>query len=366
MSESTSPRGNAELLVYATEDGQARVFLRAEGGSVWLNQAELAELFQTTKQNISLHVRNVLAEGELSAPATVKDYLTVQTEGSRPVRRAVKFYNLDMILAVGYRVKSPRGTQFRQWATTHLREYLVKGFVMDDERLKNPPVGTSAAPDPFDELLERIRDIRASERRMYLRVREIFALAADYVPSLPDTTRFFRVIQNKLHFAVTGRTAAELIRERADSRQPCMGLTSTKTGEVRKTDVGNAKNYLHEPEITELNRIVTMWLDFAEDQAQHRKAIFLRDWTERLDAFLCFNDRPVLDGAGRVSHRHAVAHAEAQHVEFAARRRAALEAEGEAYAERLLEAPADDAQTVAELGRVAASVAKRKGKKDAA
>lgn len=183
MSEKASAEGSAgELVLYATEDGQSRLFLRAEGGTVWLNQAELAALFQTTKQNISLHVRNVLSEGELAAAATVKDHLTVRTEGKREVRRKVQLYNLDMILAVGYRVKSPRGTQFRQWATTHLREYLVKGFVMDDERLKNPPVGDKAARDHFDELLDRIRDIRASERRMYLRVREIFAMAADYVP----------------------------------------------------------------------------------------------------------------------------------------------------------------------------------------
>lgn len=189
MSEKASADGSAgELVLYATEDGQSRLFLRAEGGTVWLNQAELAALFQTTKQNISLHVRNVLSEGELAAAATVKDHLTVRTEGKREVRRKVQLYNLDMILAVGYRVKSPRGTQFRQWATTHLREYLVKGFVLDDERLKNPPVGDKAARDHFDELLDRIRDIRASERRMYLRVREIFAMAADYVPSLPETT----------------------------------------------------------------------------------------------------------------------------------------------------------------------------------
>lgn len=201
----------------------------------------------------------------------------------------IAHYSLDAILAVGYRVRSPRGTQFRRWATERLREYLVKGFTLDDERLKNPPVAGSAVPDRFDELLSRIRDIRASERRMYLRVREIFAMAADYAPALPETTRFFRFIQNKLHFAVTGKTAAELIAERADSGSPNMGLTTWKSGSVQKTDVTVAKNYLRKPEIDELNRIVTMWLDFAEDQALRRKEVFLKDWAERLDAFLTFN-----------------------------------------------------------------------------
>lgn len=367
MSEKASADGSAgELVLYATEDGQSRLFLRAEGGTVWLNQAELAALFQTTKQNISLHVRNVLSEGELAAAATVKDHLTVRTEGKRGVRRKVQLYNLDMILAVGYRVKSPRGTQFRQWATTHLREYLVKGFVLDDERLKNPPVGDKAARDHFDELLDRIRDIRASERRMYLRVREIFAMAADYVPSLPETTRFFKVIQNKLHYAVHGQTASELILRRADASQPHMGLSTWKGAQVTKADVGTAKNYLRDAEIGELNRIVTMWLDFAEDQALRRKEIFLKDWAERLDAFLNFNERQVLTGAGTVSHKDAVAHAEGQYERFAAQRRATLEAEGEAYAARVLAAPAADEAVVEELGQVAKRLTKKKGKGDAA
>ncbi|OYU41716.1 MAG: hydroxyacid dehydrogenase, partial [Burkholderiales bacterium PBB4] len=199
------------------------------------------------------------------------------------------------------RVRSQRGTQFRRWATERLREYLIKGFTLDDERLKNPPVAGAAVPDRFDELLARIRDIRASERRMYLRVREIFAMAADYSPSLPETTQFFPFIQNKLHFAVTGKTAAELIAQRADSSAPNMGLTTWKSGSVQKADVKVAKNYLNEAEVSELNRVVTMWLDFAEDQARRRKEVFLKDWAERLDAFLTFNERAVLDGAGRVS-----------------------------------------------------------------
>lgn len=350
-----------EFLLYETEDGRTRVECRFVDDSLWLPQALMAELFQTSKQNISLHVKNVLAEGELQAAATVKDYLTVQTEGTRQVRRKVQLYNLDMILAVGYRVKSPRGTQFRRWATERLGEYLLKGFTMDDERLKNPPVGDSVLPDRFGELLERIRDIRASERRMYLRVREIFALAADYAPTLPETTAFFRIIQNKLHYAVSGQTAAEIIRRRADHTQPNMGLTTTRKGQVQKADVGVAKNYLNEQEISELNRIVTMWLDFAEDQATRRKEVFLKDWAEKLDAFLSFNDRQVLVGAGKVSHKQAVAHAQNEYEQFAAQRRAALEADGEGYAVQMLSSNSTDDGALAELDKVAKRLTKTKG-----
>ena len=233
---------------------------------------------------------------------------------------------------------------------------------MDDERLKNPPVGDSVLPDRFGDLLERIRDIRASERRMYLRVREIFAMAADYAPTLPETTTFFRIIQNKLHYAVSGQTAAEIIRRRADHTQPNMGLTSTRKGQVQKADVGVAKNYLDEREVTELNRIVTMWLDFAEDQARRRKEVFLKDWTERLDAFLSFNDRQVLVGAGKVSHKQAVAHAQGEYEQFATQRRAALEAEGETYAVRMLDSGALDNGALAELGKVAKRLTKKGGR----
>ncbi len=359
-------QASPEFLLYETDDGRTRVECRFVDDTLWLPQALMADLFQTSKQNISLHVKNVLAEGELQSAATVKEYLTVQTEGARQVRRKVQLHNLDMILAVGYRVKSPRGTQFRRWATERLGEYLLKGFTMDDDRLKNPPVGDSALPDRFGELLERIRDIRASERRMYLRVREIFALAADYAPSLPDTTAFFRTIQNKLHFAVSGQTAAEIIRNRADHTQPNMGLTTTRKGQVQKADVSVAKNYLAEVEITELNRIVTMWLDYAEDQATRRKEVFLKDWAEKLDAFLSFNERQVLAGAGKVSHKQAVAHAQSEYEQYAAQRRAALEAEGEAYAVRMLGAPLADADTLNELGQVAKRLTKKKGGRDAA
>lgn len=329
-----------EFLLYETEDGRTRVECRFVDKTLWLSQAGMAELFQIRVPTVNEHLKKLYAEGEIRPEATIRQYLMVRQEGRRQVNRHIDHYNLDAILAVGYRVRSSRGTQFRRWATERLREYLVKGFTLDDERLKNPPVAGSVAPDRFEELLERIRDIRASERRMYLRVREIFAMAADYSPSLPETTQFFQVIQNKLHFTVTGKTAAELIAQRANSALPNMGLTTWKSCSVQKADVTVAKNYLNEHEVSELNRIVTMWLDYAEDQARRRKEVFLKDWAERLDAFLSFNEREVLEGAGRVSHKQAVALAEAQYEEFAARRRALLEAEGQVASMRDLEAAA--------------------------
>jgi hypothetical protein len=286
---------SGELVLYRTEDGESRLVVRFHDETVWLTQAAIAELFQTTPQNISMHLAAIYEEGELDEGATCKDYLQVRQEGARQVQRSLRHYNLEAILAVGYRVRSPRGTQFRQWATARLQEYLVKGFVLDDERLKDPP--GPGVPDYFDELLERIRDIRASERRMYLRLREILALAADYDPRETQAQAFFQVTQNKLHFAVTGKTAPELIAERADAARPNMGLTTWKGEVVRKGDVTIAKNYLREDEISELNRIVVMFLDFAEDQARRRKQIFLHDWETRLDDFLRFNQRAVLPNA---------------------------------------------------------------------
>lgn len=318
-----------ELILYETEDGRTRVECRFADETLWLSQALMAELFQTSPQSITQHLKALYEEGEIDEPATCKEYLQVRQEGAREVRRSVKHYNLDAILAVGYRVRSVRGTQFRRWATERLREYLVKGFTLDDERLRNPPIDGEGVRDYFGELLERIRDIRASERRMYLRVREIFAMAADYVPNHEQTARFFQTIQNKLHFAATGHTAAELIHKRADHSRPHMGLTTWKGADVRKGDVTVAKNYLREGEIDELNRIVVMWLDYAEDQARRRRQVFLRDWEERLDAFLRFNDRDVLPEAGHVRKADADSHAEAEYEAFAARRRELLEAEGE-------------------------------------
>lgn len=321
------PESKSEILLYQTEDGRTRVECRFEDQNVWLTQALMAELFQTTPQNITLHLKTIYEDGELAEAATCKDYLQVRMEGTREVKRALRYYNLETILAVGYRVRSPRGTQFRQWATARLKEFLVKGFVLDDERLKNPP--GPGVPDYFDELLERIRDIRASERRMYLRVREIFALAADYDATAEEAQVFFQTAQNKLHFAVTGKTAPELIAERADQKKPNMGLTAWRGDLVRKGDVTVAKNYLSEPEISELNRIVTMFLDYAEDQTKRRKQIFLRDWQTKMDEFLRFHERNVLPDAGRVSREKADHKAYAQYELFAERRRELAEAEGE-------------------------------------
>ena len=324
------------LILYTTQDGTAQFVLRELGGQLWLTQAEIAALYQTTVSNINKHIKAILAEGELPERVTIEYYSIVQTEGGREIRREIAHYALPMIIAIGYRVRSTRGTQFRQWATRTLGEYLQKGFAIDDERLKNPPVGTVAAPDYFDELLERIRDIRASEKRVYLRVREIFALAADYQPAFKDTTRFFQTIQNKLHFACTGQTAAQIVFNRADASQPLMGLTHTATGSVRKSDIKTAKNYLRQDEISELNRIVTMWLDFAEDQARRKKQIFLYDWQEKLDRFLQFNDRDVLQGAGTISKKQADEKAAAEYERYAAAQRAIKEQQGESDIAELL------------------------------
>ena len=308
---------NGEIILYTSDDGQTRIQLRAMDGSVWLSQAEMAELFATTKQNVSLHIRNILEEGELHPDATVKDYLTVQTEGNRQVQRSVTLYRLEMILAVGYRVRSPRGTQFRQWATAVLREYLVKGFVMDDERLKEP-----GGWDYFDELLERIRDIRASEKRFYQKVKDLFSLSADYDKRSETAQLFFQTIQNKMLWAVTGQTAAELIVERANPASPNMGLTNWNGGKVRKGDVTTSKNYLQQDEISELNRIVTMFLDTAEDRAKRRQQMIMQDWRDLVDRFLEFNERPVLNHAGSVSHERMVEVAHERYEAFDASRKA--------------------------------------------
>ena len=288
----------SEIVFYQTEDGRSRIEVRLEDNTVWLTQRLMAELFQTTVANVNTHLKNLYEEGELRPEATIKDYLIVQTVGSRAVKRPMQFYNLDAILAVGYRVRSERGTRFRQWATERLREYLVKGFVLDDERLKE---GRTLGTDYFDELLERIRDIRASEKRFYQKIRDIYKLAVDYDPDAQAAKEFFQIVQNKLHWAIAGRTAAEIIAERADARKPNMGLTSWKGAKVRRTDVVVAKNYLNEKEIGELNRIVVMYLDYAEDQAKRRKPLYMRDWRAKLDAFLRFNEREVLQHPGKVS-----------------------------------------------------------------
>lgn len=310
MSEE-KPKG--EIVVYTTPDQEVEVQLKIAHDTAWLSQLEMADLFQTTKQNISLHLNNIFDEGELDEKAVVKDYLTTAADGKNYL---TKHYNLDAILAVGYRVRSARGTQFRKWATTTLREYLVKGFVMNDERLKDP-----GGLDYFDELLERIRDIRASEKRFYQKVKDIFALSADYDPTTNAAQLFFKKAQNKMLWAITGKTAAELIAERSDPDKPNMGLTSWKGNKVRKQDIDTAKNYLDKDEISELNRIVTMYLDYAEDQAKRRKAMYMDDWQEKLDAFLEFNDRDVLEHAGSLSAKVAKQLADERYEAFNERRK---------------------------------------------
>jgi len=349
VSEVFAPTG--ELLLYETEDGKARIECRFAEETLWMSQAQMAELFQTTPQNITLHLKALYEEKEINRATTSKDFLQVRTEGKRSVHRTVQYYNLDGVLAVGYRVRSLRGTQFRQWATDQLREYLVKGFVLDDERLKHPTVKGIAVPDHFDEMLERIRDIRASEARVYLRVKEIFALAADYDPTRPDAAAFFRIMQNKLHVAATGKTGAELVFVRADHTAANMGLKSWKAGSVHKSDVSLAKNYLTQDEVSGLNRIVVMWLDFAEDQTLQRKEIFLKDWETKLDKFLRFTEHQVLTNAGTVSHDQAAEKAEAEYELFAAHRREWLEAEGQRETVQALETVAHQLEPTAKPKR---------------
>lgn len=274
-----SPMPSSEIILYQTEDGRSRIEVRLENETVWLTQQLMAELFQTTQQNISLHIQNIYAEGELGSEATHKDFLSVRREGNRNVQRRLEFYNLDMIISIGYRVKSAVATRFRQWATERLREYIVKGFTLDDERLK----GRDRLSDYFDELLARIREIRASEKRVYQRIREIFALASDYREGEQETQVFFATMQNKMHFGATGMTAAEIVRRRANAAQANMGLTTWTGGRVLKRDVPTAKNYLSEKEIDTLNRIVVMFLDQAEFRAQRRQDIKMADWIGFLD-----------------------------------------------------------------------------------
>ena len=316
-----SPVPSSEIILYQTEDGRSRIEVRLENETVWLTQQLMAKLFQTTIPNISMHIRNIYLDGELTPEATVKDFLTVRREGSRNVQRRLEFYNLDMIISVGYRVKSAVATRFRQWATERQREYIVKGFTIDDERLK----GRDRLADYFDELLARIREIRASEKRVYQRIREIFSLASDYREGERETQTFFGAMQNKMHFAATGLTAAEIVRQRADASKANMGLTAWTGGRVLKRDVPTAKNYLDEKEIDTLNRIVVMFLDQAEFRALRRQDIRMRDWTAFLDKFLGDTELPVLEGSGSVSQEDARSWAESQYGAFANRRR--IEAE---------------------------------------
>jgi hypothetical protein len=329
------PSTSSEIILYQGEDGRSRIQVRLDGETVWLTQRLLAELYQKDVRTINEHIQNIFEEAELDPGATIRKFRIVQVEGKREVSRLVDHYNLEVILAVGYRVRSHRGTQFRRWATERLREYLVKGFILDEERLKE---GRTLGADYFDELLERIREIRTSEKRFYQKIRDLYALSIDYDPSTAETKEFFQIVQNKLHWAITGYTAAEIIVGRADAEKPNMGLTTWKGTKVRRADVTVAKNYLNDGEIRQLNRIVTMYLDYAEEQTERRQPLYMRDWRAKLDAFLAFNEREILTDAGRVSMEVAQKLALDEYKKFERRRlaeEAAIPDEWEEAARRL-------------------------------
>lgn len=306
-----------EVILYRSDDGRSSVQLRSAGGSVWLPQADLAELYGTSVQNIGQTIQRILKDGELDQ-GTINSEFVVRTEGTRQVRREVKLYDLQMILAVGYRVTTPRAVQFRQWATTVLKEYLVKGFALQDERLKDPQA------DYFDELLERIRDIRASEKRFYQKVQDVFAsTSADYDKASETARTFFATIQNKLLYAVTGHTAAELVEQRCDPGSQNLGLTNWKNDRPRKADASIAKNYLTESEISDLNLLTTQFLDFAENRSRRRQQTLMADWVAQTDRFVEFNEYPVLTRPGTVSRSQVEALVEKRYLQFDAERRAA-------------------------------------------
>ena len=322
----------SSLILYTTDDGKSQIQLRAKDQTVWLSQREMAELFDVTTDNVGLHLKNIYKDGELNREATAEESSVVQTEGTRQVQRPVTLYSLDAILAVGYRVRSPRGVQFRRWASTVLKEYLVKGFVMDDERLKNP----DGRPDYFDEMLARIRDIRASEKRFYQKVRDLFALAADYDKTDEATQTFFATVQNLLLYAVTQKTAAELIVSRANPADPHFGLLSWKGTQVRKQDILVAKNYLTEDEVDTLNRLVVIFLETAELRAKRQTITSMAFWRENVGQIIVSNGFPLLSGAGTVSHARMEQKLEPLYLDFDQRRKAE-------------EARAADAQDEAEL-----------------
>ncbi|WP_295578438.1 virulence RhuM family protein [uncultured Lamprocystis sp.] len=301
-----------QFLVYAVEDGRIKIDVRLADETVWLTQPLMADLFQTTQQNISQHIRNIYDEGELLPAATNNKFLSVRQEGGRAVQRNLDHYNLDMIISVGYRVKSHVATRFRIWATQRLKEYIIKGFVLDDERLRNP----DQPFDYFEELTRRIQDIRTSERRFYQKITDIYATSIDYDPTLDISIRFFQTVQNKMHWAITGQTAAEIVHSRADATRPDMGLTNWRGDKVRKRDVSIAKNYLTEDELAALNNLVEQYLIFAEGQAMRRIPMHMGDWISKLDAFLNINDREILTHAGKISHQLAQQRAEDEYEKF--------------------------------------------------
>lgn len=302
----------SQIIIYQTENGETKLDVRFQDETVWLTQKLMAELFQTSIPNINMHLKNIFDEGELEENRTVKDFLIVQTEGSREVQRKQVFYNLDAIISVGYRIRSHVATKFRQWATGQLREYIVKGFVLDDERLKNPNLPF----DYFEELEKRIQDIRTSEKRFYRKITDIYATSVDYDPTLEISIGFFKTVQNKLHWAVTGQTAAEIINQRADSMKENMGLTTWRGDTIRKTDVSIAKNYLNEDELSALNNLVEQYLIFAQGQAQRRVPMYMTNWIEKLNGFLTLNDREILNNAGSISHELGKENAEREYEKF--------------------------------------------------
>lgn len=303
------PGGKGQFLVYQTEDGQTKLEVRLEHETVWLTQQHIAELFQTSKQNVGQHFKNIFAERELAEDSVVKNFFTTAADGKD---YRTNYYSLDAIISVGYRIKSAVATRFRIWATQKLREFLIKGFVLDDERLKNP----DQPFDYFDELLRRIQDIRTSERRFYQKITDIYATSIDYDPTQPESIEFFQTVQNKMHWAITGQTAAEIIHARANSARPNMGLTNWRGAKVRREDVTIAKNYLREPELAALNNLVEQYLVFAEGQAMRRVPMHMRDWVDKLNAFLAINDREVLTHTGKISHKLAKELAEAEYENF--------------------------------------------------
>ena len=301
-----------DLILYTTEDGRSQIKLRAKDQTVWLTQRDMAQLFDVSTDNVGLHLKNIFEDGELSREATTEESSVVQTEGNRTVQRPVTLYHLDAILAVGYRVRSPRGVQFRRWASTVLKEYLTKGFVMDDERLKNP----DGRPDYFDEMLARIRDIRASEKRFYQKVRDLFALSSDYDKTDKATQLFFATVQNLLIFAVTQQTAAELVMARANPADPHFGLLAWKGDKVRKTDIVVAKNYLTEDEIDTLNRLVVIFLETAELRAKGRQETRMAFWKQNVDQIITSNGFPLLTHAGTIRHQQMEMHTDALYRQF--------------------------------------------------
>ena len=309
MKKDTSQQNSSQLLIYQAEDGLTRIEVQLQDETVWLTQKLMADLFQTSKQNIGQHLKNISEEGELREDTVVKKFFTTAADGKKYQTR---FYNLDAIISVGYRVKSHVATRFRQWATRHIREFIVKGFVVDDERLKNPDLPF----DYFDELLRRIQDIRTSEKRFYRKITDIYATSVDYDPTLDISINFFKTVQNKMHWAITGQTAAEIIHHRADHRKTNMGLTSWRGAKVRMQDVVIAKNYLNEEELLALNNLVEQYLVFAEGQALRRIAMHMIDWTAKLDGFLSLNDRDILEHAGKISHQMAKELAEKEYDRF--------------------------------------------------